>query len=152
MSHLKSVEVLDGRRSHWVARSPVGTKLEWDAEIINEKDSELIAWRSLEGASVDNAGSVRFIPAPAGRGTIVRVTIEYIPPAGSIGQLVAKLFGSAPAHQIREDLRRFKQFMETGEITTNESPSGRQHMQSTQSTGGYVSPSRHGAPSVENLQ
>ena len=125
MSHLKSVEVINDRRSHWIAKAPVGMKLEWDAEIINEYENELIAWRSLDGASVDNAGSVRFIPAPAAGGTIVRVTVEYIPPAGTLGQIVAKLLGKAPARQIGEDLLQFKQFMETGEVTANDG-SGKQ--------------------------
>ena len=120
MAHLESVKVLDDRRSHWVAKAPMGKTVEWDAEIINEERDRLIAWRSLEGADVDNAGSVRFVEAPEGRGTEVRVTVDYLPPAGRIGQFVAKLFGEEPEIQIREDLRRFKRLMETGEIPTTE--------------------------------
>jgi uncharacterized membrane protein len=126
MNHLESVTDLGNDRSHWVAKAPAGKTVEWDAEVYNEKENELIAWRSLEGADVDNAGSVRFEPAPEGRGTVVRVTLKYDPPAGKLGSLVAKLWGEEPSQQIEEDLRRFKQVMETGEISTTEGqPSGR---------------------------
>ncbi|HEX8492842.1 MAG TPA: SRPBCC family protein [Pyrinomonadaceae bacterium] len=127
MDHLESVHVEgDGGRSHWVAKAPAGTTVEWDAEIYNEKENELIAWRSLEGADVDNAGSVRFEPAPEGRGTTVRVSLKYDPPGGVIGSTFAKLFGEEPSQQIEEDLRRFKQVMEAGETPTTEGqPSGR---------------------------
>ncbi len=97
--------------------------VEWDAEIINEKENEMIAWRSLEGADVDNAGSVHFEKAPNGRGTVVKVSLKYDPPAGVIGAAVAKLFGEEPSQQIQEDLRRFKQLMEAGEIPTTEGQS-----------------------------
>lgn len=123
MDHLESVTVQDDKRSHWVAKAPAGTTVEWDAEIINEKENELIAWRSLEGADVDNAGSVRFSEATGGRGTIVKVSLEYDPPAGIIGSLVAKLFGEEPSHQVQEDLQRFKQVMETGDRPTTEGQS-----------------------------
>ena len=123
MDHLKEVRTLDGNRSHWVAKAPAGTSVEWDAEIINEVQDEVIAWRSLANADVDNAGSVRFIEALGGRGTVVKVTIDYIPPAGVVGKWVAKLFGEEPKQQIREDLRRFKRLMETGEIPTIEGQS-----------------------------
>jgi uncharacterized membrane protein len=113
MDHLESVRTTSQTRSHWVAKAPAGTTVEWDAEIINEKPNELIAWRSLEGADVDNAGSVRFERAASG--TTVRVTLEYDPPAGIVGAAVAKLFGEAPDQQIEDDLQRFKQVMETGE-------------------------------------
>ena len=112
MDHLESVRTTSETRSHWVAKAPAGTTVEWDAEIINEKPNELIAWRSLEGGDVDNAGSVRFERAASG--TTVRVTLEYDPPAGVVGAAIAKLFGEAPDQQIQEDLRRFKQVMETG--------------------------------------
>ncbi len=120
MDHLESVRTTGEKRSHWVAKAPAGTTVEWDAEIINEKENELIAWRSLENADVDNAGSVRFQEAPAGRGTEVRVSLEYDPPGGVIGAAIAKLFGEAPDQQIQEDLRRFKQVMEAGERATTE--------------------------------
>jgi uncharacterized membrane protein len=120
MRHLQAVQVIDNTHSHWVAKAPAGSTVEWDAEVINEEENALIAWRSLEGASVENAGSVRFIPAPAGRGTEVRVVLEYIPPAGALGKVVAQLYGEEPRQQVREDLDRFKQLMEAGEIATIE--------------------------------
>jgi uncharacterized membrane protein len=123
MKHVKSVKVLDEKRSHWVVDGPAGKSVEWDAEIINDEPNALIAWRSLAGATVDNAGSVRFVPGPEGRGTEVRVVIDYIPPAGVVGKWVATLFGKNPASDIREDLRRFKRVMETGEVPTTEGQS-----------------------------
>ena len=112
MDHLQDVKKIDDRRSHWVAKAPAGTSVEWDAEIINDEPNALIAWRSLGGASVDNAGSVRFIPGAAGEGTRVRVVLDYIPPAGVIGAAFAKLFGEEPSRQVRDDLQRFKELME----------------------------------------
>jgi uncharacterized membrane protein len=120
MSHLESVTVIDERRSRWVAKAPsiAGGKVEWDAEIINDEPNALIAWRSLPNADVDNAGSVRFVPASGDRGTEVKVVIDYIPPAGVVGKWVARLFGEEPTQQITEDLRKFKRVMETGEFAT----------------------------------
>lgn len=123
MSHLESVRVIDEKRSHWVAKAPKfygGGQVEWDAEIINDDTNTVIAWRSLDNADVDNAGSVRFVDAPAGRGTEVRVVLDYIPPAGKVGSLIAKLFLEEPNIQVREDLRAFKQLMEAGEVPTTE--------------------------------
>src|ERR1043165_315096 len=120
MKHLESVRVTDERRSHWVAKAPAGTSVEWDAEITEDRPNELIAWRSLEGSDVDNSGSVRFEPAPGGRGTIVRVEINYTPPGGALGSLVAKLFGEEPGQQAQESLRAFKQLMETGELAVSD--------------------------------
>lgn len=120
MKHLEAVQRVDENRWRWVARGPAGKSVTWEAEVINEEPGRLIAWRSLENADVDNAGSVRFLPAVGNRGTEVRVEIEYIPPAGKIGQAIAWLFGEEPQQQVRDDLRRFKQFMETGEIPTTE--------------------------------
>jgi uncharacterized membrane protein len=119
MNHLQEVRVTGDGRSHWVAKGPAGTSVEWDAESYNLKENELIAWRSLEGSQVDNAGSVHFNPAPGGSGTEVRVVLKYDPPAGVLGSWVAKLFGEAPEQQVEEDLRRFKQLMETGETPTS---------------------------------
>jgi uncharacterized membrane protein len=117
MDHLESVRV-EGHRSHWVACGPLGTRVEWDAEIINERPNEVIAWRSLPGSEIDTAGSVHFRPLPGDRGTEVRVSLKYDPPAGKVGAAVARLFGQSPQSRVREDLRRFKQFMETGEVAT----------------------------------
>ncbi len=120
MNHLESVHVTGEGRSHWVAKAPAGTSVEWDAVTYNEKENELIAWRTLEGADVSSAGSVHFESAPGGRGTIVRVSLKYDPPGGVIGAAIAKLFGENPEQQIDEDLRRFKQLMEAGEVATTE--------------------------------
>jgi uncharacterized membrane protein len=120
LNHLESVRAIGGRSgklSHWIARLPAGMKVEWDAEIINEAPNELIAWRSLEGAPVPNAGSVRFERSLSGKGVDVKVALEYAPPVGKIGSLVAKLLGEDPERRVTEDLRRFKQLMETGRIT-----------------------------------
>jgi len=120
MKHLESVRELDGNRSHWITKAPAGRTVEWDAEIINEKEGELIAWRSLPGADVDSAGSVKFEDARGGRGTVVKVELQYNPPAGVVGAAVARLFGEEPTQQIGEDLRRFKALIEAGEIPTSE--------------------------------
>jgi len=120
MHHLESVKVKGEGRSHWVAKAPAGTSVEWDAEITEDRPNELIAWRSLEGSDVDNSGSVRFEPAPGNRGTIVKVEINYTPPGGALGSLVAKLFGEEPGQQAQESLRTFKQLMETGEVVVSD--------------------------------
>ena len=126
MNHLISVRQMDERRSHWVAKGPARTAVEWDAEIVNEIPGELIGWRTLDGSEVVSAGSVRFRAAFGRRGTEVRVRLQYDPPAGRIGATVAWLFGHEPSQVIREDLRRFKQLMETGEIpTTKGQPRGK---------------------------
>lgn len=118
MQHLEAVEPLSDTRSHWRAKAPAGTSVAWDAEITVDHPGELLAWHSLEGADIDNAGTVRFERAPGGRGTVVRVDLLYKPPGGKAGMLIAKLFGEEPALQIDQDLRRFKQLIETGAITT----------------------------------
>lgn len=123
MKHLKYVKVIDESRSHWIASAPMGQSLEWDAEIVREEENRLIAWASVPGAEVENSGFVRFQPGPEGRGTEVKVVLEYNPPGGAITATVAKLFGEAPQQQIADDLGRFKQFMETGEIATTEGQS-----------------------------
>jgi uncharacterized membrane protein len=125
MGHLDSVKDLGNRRSHWAAKAPLGGDVEWDAEITTERENELIGWRSLPGSEVDTAGSVHFVPAPGGRGTEVRVSLKYDPPAGKLGAAAARLFGESPESQVREDLRRLKQLMEAGEIpTTSGQPRG----------------------------
>gem|GEM_PF-194152 len=122
LQHLESVKELDNRRSHWKAKAPAGTSVEWDAEIINDVPGEVIAWRSLPGASVPNAGAVTFREAPGGRGTEIKVNLEYEPPLGKLGVAVAKLFGEEPSVQVREDLRRYKALMEAGEIPVSYNP------------------------------
>ena len=126
MNDLESVQITGEKRSHWVAKGPAGKRIEWDAEITEDRPNELIAWRSLEGSQVDNSGSVRFEPARGKPGTVVRVEIEYRPPAGLLGATVAKLLGAEPQQQVHENLHRFRQLMETGEIITTEGqPAGR---------------------------
>ena len=120
MSHLESVQVMSEKRSHWVAKAPAGMQVEWDAEIIEDRPNQLIAWHSLEGADVDNSGVVRFERAPGGRGTEVRVQLQYDPPGGKIGAAIAKLFGEEPEQQIKGDLYRLKQVMETGEVVQSD--------------------------------
>jgi uncharacterized membrane protein len=122
MKHVERVEVLDDRRSRWVVRAPAGRTVEWEAEVYNEIPGQLIAWRTLHDADVANAGSVRFRQAPGGRGTEVCVELEYAPPGGKVGAAVARLFGEHPELQVREDLRRFKQLMEAGELAVSEIP------------------------------
>ncbi len=115
MSHLVSIRSEGANRSHWAARGPAGTTVEWDAEIVNEEPNRLIAWRSLEGSQIPTAGSVHFTPMGFNRGTEVRVVLKYDPPGGKLGSWLAWLFGQEPGQQIHEDLRRFKQLMETGQ-------------------------------------
>src|SRR5688500_2573529 len=116
MHHLESVRMLDARRSHWKAIGPGGKSVEWDAEVTQDRPNELIAWRSLNGADVDNSGSVRFVLAPGGRGTEVHVDLDYSPPGGVLSAALAKLTGREPAQQVEAELRAFKQVMETGEV------------------------------------
>lgn len=118
MDNVERVDILDDRRSHWVVKAPAGKIVEWDAVITEERDGELIAWASTEGADVPNSGRIDFRDAQGDRGTIVTATIVYDPPAGMVGKLIAKMFQREPAIQARRDLRRFKQLMETGEIAT----------------------------------
>jgi uncharacterized membrane protein len=118
MNHLESVKILDDKRSHWVAAAPAGQHVEWDAEIINDEPNKLIAWKSLPSADVHSAGSVKFVAAPGDRGTEVHVILDYLPPAGQVGRWIAKLFGEEPDQQVKDDLGRFKQMMETGEVAT----------------------------------
>jgi uncharacterized membrane protein len=108
------VTVVDESRSHWVAKGPVGTRVEWDAEIHTEIPNELIAWRSLTGSEVANAGSVHFMPTDNGD-TEVRVVLRFDPPAGRVGAAVARLLGDDPSGQVAHDLRRLKQVLEAGE-------------------------------------
>jgi len=116
MSYLESVTEHSNGRSHWIATGPGGLRVEWDAEIINEVENQILAWRSLPNSDVVTAGSVNFDSWNGGRGTQVTVHLQYAPPAGKSGALVARLFGREPSQTIREDLRHFKQLLEAGEI------------------------------------
>jgi uncharacterized membrane protein len=118
MDHLEAVTVVDDTHSHWVAKGPAGTRVEWDAVIHHEFDDELIAWRSLPGSEINNAGSVHFTPTTDGMGTEVRVVLSYEPPAGKLGVAFAKLLGEEPSKQVADDLRRLKQVLDTGDVGT----------------------------------
>lgn len=126
MQHLDSVTATGNGRSHWTARIPANNTVEWDAEITEDRPNEVIKWRSLPDAQVHNDGEVRFIPAPGGRGTEVHVTIRYDVPGGIAGKTLARLANVIPAQQVKDDVRRFKELMESGEIPTTEGqPAGR---------------------------
>lgn len=120
MKHLERVEEYDGSRSHWVARAPLGTHVEWDAEITDDVPGERIAWTSTEGSEIWNSGEVTFERAPGDRGTEVHVRLEYAPPGGAVGAAVARLLGEEPKNQIKGDLRRLKQVIETGNVIVSE--------------------------------
>lgn len=124
MNNVESVTELDGRRSHWVAKSPLGFRAEWDAEIVEDQEGRLLSWRSLPDAQVHNAGTVHFEEAAGGRGTVVRVNLEYSSASG-LGQMVGKVLKPVTKQEVREDLRRLKELLETGEIpTTDGQPHG----------------------------
>jgi uncharacterized membrane protein len=118
VTHLKSVVSTGDKRSHWVAKTSLQQPIEWDAEIVEERENALLSWRSLPGADIDNAGTVRFREMPNGRGTEVRLRLEYSPPGVQAGRAVARLLKSLTAQQLQEDLRRFKQLVEAGEAPT----------------------------------
>lgn len=120
MAHVVSVKPIDERHSHWTARGPLGATIEWDAQIINEREPELIAWRSLPGSQVDTAGSIHFKTLPAERGTEVTVSLKYDPPGGKLTTAVAEFLGAGLEGRVQQDLRRWKQLIETGEISTIE--------------------------------
>lgn len=125
MYHLQAVRDLGGDQSAWVARAPGGREVSWPAQIVADRPERLLAWRSLPGADVRNAGWVRFRPAPGGAGTEVTVDLAFQPPFGRLGAAVAAMFGEDPRQQVRDDLRRFKQKLETGEIVRSDgSPEG----------------------------
>jgi uncharacterized membrane protein len=111
------VEVLSPQRSRWTTIGPLGKPVTWEAVIHNEVPGELIAWRSIEPADISHAGSVRFSPAPGGRGTEVKITMEYDPPLGSAGAAAARMLGAEPGQQVADSLRRLKSLLETGSAT-----------------------------------
>ncbi|MDP1847831.1 MAG: SRPBCC family protein [Solirubrobacteraceae bacterium] len=125
MAHLDDVRATGTTTSHWKARGPLGMTVEWDAEIIDDVPGERIAWRSVEGSKIDNSGTVRFVDAPGDQGTELHVHMRYSPPAGAVGATIAKIFGEEPAIGLKDDLRRFKNIAETGEIVRSDgSPEG----------------------------
>jgi uncharacterized membrane protein len=123
MRNVESVQITGDTTSRWAVKGPFGKRWEWEATIINEVENELIAWQTSGDAQVQNAGSVRFIPSRSGRGTEVKVVVEYLPPAGPAGRVGAALgtlIGRSPAEEVKADLRRFKQLMETGEVASTD--------------------------------
>jgi uncharacterized membrane protein len=134
MQNLERIDVQSDTRSHWKVKAPAGMTVEWDAEVTEEIPGRRIAWKSVEPAEIENTGWVEFEQAPDGRGTVVRVQMEYKPPAGMLGHATAKMFGKAPDQDTMENLRCFKRLMETGELPTTEGqPSGRNMMESMKS-------------------
>jgi uncharacterized membrane protein len=125
MDNVERIDVVDSTRSHWVVNAPAGRTVEWDAIVTADEPDSLIAWETAEGADIRSSGRVEFLDAAPGRGTMVRATIAYDPPGGVIGEWIAKIFQREPNVQARRDLRRLKQYLETGEVTSSASPSGR---------------------------
>lgn len=125
MDNVDRIDVVDTTRSHWTVKAPAGKTVEWDAIVTADEQDRLIAWETIEGADVRSTGRIEFLDAAPGRGTMVRATIAYDPPGGIIGEWIAKLFQREPNVQARRDLRRLKQYLETGEVTSSASPSAR---------------------------
>ncbi len=129
MKHVEEVRAMDATHTHWTVRAPLGRHVGWTAELVTDVPSQQLGWRTLPDAEVDHAGVVRFVPASGERGTVVEVDLSYRAPLGKAGSLIAKLFGEEPSQQVEEDLRRFKQLIETGEIpTTIGQPAGRRSL------------------------
>jgi uncharacterized membrane protein len=132
MNHLESVQNTANRRSQWRAKGPVGRSVEWEAEVITLTPNEVIEWRSVGGSQIANSGTVRFKPAPGNQGTEVHLYMEYDPPGGKLGEVLSTVLGEDPTSKVKDDLRRFKQLMETGEIVrsdaTPEGPAARRFL------------------------
>jgi uncharacterized membrane protein len=120
MAHLEDVRVEGSARSYWRATAPFDRTVEWEADIVEDVPGERLSWRSVEGADVDNSGTVRFAPAPGDRGTEIHVSISYQVPGGKLAEALARFAGEEPHQQLDDDLRRFKQVMETGEVVRSE--------------------------------
>lgn len=120
--NVKSVEVLESGRSRWIVEGPGGKDIELTSQITEDRPGEYIGWRSDEGSDIDHEGWIEFRDNAFGRGTEVRVFISYDPPMGAVGKVVAKVMQREPRIQARRELRRFKQLMETGEISTSRAP------------------------------
>jgi uncharacterized membrane protein len=118
MNHLESVEKIGDKQYRWTAVGPMGLRISWNTEIVDEREGEFVAWRSLPGSDLAVEGSVRFETAPGDRGTILAAVTRYDPPAGKLGRSIAKLFGKDPKFLMQQDLRRFRAVLETGEIPT----------------------------------
>lgn len=125
MDNVRVVEKMDEKMSRWTIEAPAGQTVELITEITHDVAGERIAWKSVAESQIDTRGEVLFTDSAPGRGTVVTLVQTYVPPGGAIGKVAAKLFRREPAIQARLDLRRFKQLIETGEVTTNASPSAR---------------------------
>ena len=123
MRHIECITEQDDLHSHWIVKTVGGKTVEWDAEIIEQRENEMISWRSAPGADVDNAGSVWFTPTPGGEATLVRVEMKYVPPAGKAADLLAKIFGRDAESEIEENLKRLKALLETGQLPEEINPS-----------------------------
>ncbi len=145
LEHLESVTVQDGK-SIWRAKAPLGTTVEWEAKVTNDEPNSLIQWSSLPGSTIPNHGSVRFKPAPGNRGTEVHVALTYEPPSGAFAAIVAKLFGEEPKQQIKSDLRRLKQVLETGEVVQSDSSIHRGAHPAQPSSDAHTLPQTYEAP------
>ena len=129
LSHLESVDERDRRTSHWVAKGPADIRIEWDARIVEEQLNDHITWSTVGDSEITHRGSISFRELGESRGTLVSVQLEYEPPAGPLGAALLKLLGQAPEQQLANDLRRWKQLLETGEISTTEGqPAGRRSL------------------------
>ena len=120
MDQMESVNPTTGGLSHWKIKAPPGLSVEWDSQITQDIPNQLIRWTSIDGANVDSTGTVRFRTAPGNRGTIVSLEVEYKPKAGPLGAKIGKLFAAIPKTQMQNDLRRFKQLMEIGEVVKSD--------------------------------
>jgi uncharacterized membrane protein len=139
MRHLESVTVVDENMSHWIAKAPLGTSVEWDAHLVVDEPNRRLGWETSDDSSIQHEGLVSFEETANGKGTIVRVEMSYEPPAGHVGATLARLLGEEPRVQIHEDLRRLKQLIETGEIpTTLGQPSGRRSLLGRATLGGRM--------------
>jgi uncharacterized membrane protein len=118
MAHLDAVRVLDERHSEWTAKGPLDSRVRWNAEITEDEPNQRIAWRSLPGSQLETSGSVEFSDDPQGRGSTVRAQVEYSNPLGAIGTGLLTALGTNPNFVVKEDLRRFKALLETGEAPT----------------------------------
>ncbi len=114
LSHVKLVREDTPTQSHWIVEGPLGTDIQWDSVITADMPGKRLSWRSVEGADVDNEGSVEFLSAPGAVYTEMRVRMSYRPPAGALGKAVATLFGKNPSGQVEDDLEKFKESVEAG--------------------------------------
>jgi uncharacterized membrane protein len=120
MKHLDTVQTIGTTKSHWKAHGPGNISVEWDAELTEDQPGRRISWHSLENSDIPNQGNVEFNEAPAGRGTELKVKIQYFPPGGTAGKVAAKILHGLNEKQVEEDMRRLKQILETGETATSE--------------------------------